>query len=182
MSSNSHEVNHEVNGKELGVKNTIKTAPTNKNTHRNLKKYSDGTYMAFVALVESHYQMHGVIIDAETAEAEYQISGPDFEHFITFEPVISQLKENGVIRDYVETLVKQATVNNDWRDKTLTPLQLAVANTMLDLIDTRSQKKKLQDLGVSTAVYSNWLKDPNFNNYLRTRAENLMGDASHELI
>lgn len=58
--------------------------------------------------------------------------------------------------------------------------QLAVANSMLDLQDTRSQKKKLQDLDVSTAKYNSWLRDPAFQSYLRERSESLLGDALPE--
>lgn len=64
--------------------------------------------------------------------------------------------------------------------KSLTPIQLIVANTMLDLIDTRSQKKKLQDLNVSTTTYNTWLKDPTFQGYLKERAEGMLGENQHE--
>ncbi len=40
---------------------------------------------------------------------------------------------------------------SDPRAKRLTEEQLTVANVMLDLRDNRSQKKKLQELGVPTA-------------------------------
>lgn len=62
----------------------------------------------------------------------------------------------------------------------LTPIQLAAANTLLDLTDTRSQRKKLQDLGVSSRQYQAWLKDANFQGYLRERSEGLIGDIQHE--
>jgi hypothetical protein len=62
----------------------------------------------------------------------------------------------------------------------LTAEQLAVANAMLDLQDTRSQKKKLQDLEVSTAKYNAWLRDGAFQTYLRERAEALLGDGLPE--
>lgn len=62
----------------------------------------------------------------------------------------------------------------------LTEQQLVAANTMLDLRDGRSQKKRLQDLGLSTAKWDAWLRDPAFQSYLRARAENLLGDSMHE--
>lgn len=62
----------------------------------------------------------------------------------------------------------------------LTEQQLVVANAMLDLRDNRSQKKKLTEYGISTAKWEAWLRDPVFQNYLRTRAENLLGDNLHE--
>lgn len=67
-----------------------------------------------------------------------------------------------------------------WRDYALTELQLTAANVMLDVSDTRSQKKKLADLGISTQIWQSWLRDPGFQNYLRSRSENLLGDHQHD--
>jgi hypothetical protein len=62
----------------------------------------------------------------------------------------------------------------------LTEEQLVVANTMLDLRDNRSQKKKLTELGVPTQKWEAWLRDPVFQGYLRSRSEALLGDSLHE--
>lgn len=62
----------------------------------------------------------------------------------------------------------------------LTEEQLVAANTMLDLADNRSRKKKLNELGVPTAKWEAWLRDPVFQNYLRTRSEAMLGDNLHE--
>jgi len=62
----------------------------------------------------------------------------------------------------------------------LTPNQLVAANVMLDLRDNRSQKKKLQELGIPTQTWEAWLRDPAFQHYIRTRAENILGDNIHE--
>lgn len=73
-------------------------------------------------------------------------------------------------------------VNPDplWKQQMLTEEQLTVANVLLDITDTRSSKKKLQDLGISTAKYQSFLKDPTYQDYVRTRAENMLGDNQHE--
>lgn len=54
--------------------------------------------------------------------------------------------------------------------------QLACANTLLDFADTRSDKKKLQDLGIASQTYQGWLKDPGFSHYMMQRTEALFGD------
>jgi len=59
----------------------------------------------------------------------------------------------------------------------LTPEQLAVANSILNLADKRSITKKLQDFGVSPAKYGNWRKNESFNNYLRQRSEELLNNS-----
>jgi Helix-turn-helix of insertion element transposase len=62
----------------------------------------------------------------------------------------------------------------------LTEQQLLLANTLLDLNDGRSRKKKMQDLKIPTSTYQAWLRDPAFQQYLRQRSENLLGDNQHE--
>lgn len=58
--------------------------------------------------------------------------------------------------------------------------QLTAANVVFDLTDSRSRKKKLTDLGIPSQKWEAWLRDPGFQNYLRVRAENLLGDNQHE--
>lgn len=58
----------------------------------------------------------------------------------------------------------------------LSPEQLALANSLLNLSDRRSAKKKMDDLKVSPAVFANWQKDPTFNEYLRERSESVLGN------
>jgi hypothetical protein len=62
----------------------------------------------------------------------------------------------------------------------LLPEQLAVANSILDFSDSRSQKKKLEELGVTTQRYQGWLKQEKFQRYLKQRAEALLGETQHE--
>ena len=64
----------------------------------------------------------------------------------------------------------------------LSPVQLIVANRLLDLTDNRSDKKKLQDSGVTTLQYTAWLADPNFTDYMQQRAEGLLGSSQHEIL
>ena len=59
----------------------------------------------------------------------------------------------------------------------LTPEQLAVANSIMNLADKRSITKKLQDFGVSPAKYANWKKNPVFNGYLREQTEAQLGNS-----
>ena len=62
----------------------------------------------------------------------------------------------------------------------LTEDQLICANTLLDVSDNRSRKKKLQELGIPTQKYEAWLRDPAYQQYVRQRGENVLGDNSHE--
>lgn len=84
--------------------------------------------------------------------------------------------------DFLEALERRGLPNpvTDIYQGVLSPLQLAVANALLDLHDNRSQRKKLQEFGVTTAKYNAWLRDPAFKTYLQRRAENFLGDNQHE--
>jgi Helix-turn-helix of insertion element transposase len=62
----------------------------------------------------------------------------------------------------------------------LTAEQLAVANIILDFTDRRPQKKKLEELGIGSQRYQGWLKQPEFQRYIRGRAEALLGNVQHE--
>lgn len=162
----------------------------------------------FVSLMTQYYGIYGSVMSPAQATDEYLFTSDEFLGLISNEYVQSALVERGVVipSSYLATLkqltegspeslpvtkprrVGKATSNPEppeapkdkWQDKTLTPIQLMVANAMLDLVDTRSQKKKLQDMGVSTAQYQMWLKSPVFSDYLKLRAEAMLGENQHE--
>ncbi|HET7713253.1 MAG TPA: hypothetical protein VFK94_02120 [Patescibacteria group bacterium] len=73
--------------------------------------------------------------------------------------------------------LRGVTIGNDPFSKmnALTEEQLTVANVLLDRDDNRSRKKKLADLGVSSAQLNAWYRDPAFQNYLRERTEGALG-------
>ena len=52
--------------------------------------------------------------------------------------------------------------------------QIATANLLLDFTDSRPQAQKLRALGVLPATYQGWLSNPEFNKYMRQRAEYLI--------
>lgn len=63
----------------------------------------------------------------------------------------------------------------------LTPKQLAAVQIMFDFTDGRSDTKKLRDLGLNTQTWQNWLQDPSFQTYLRSKASNLFKLNLHEV-
>ena len=69
---------------------------------------------------------------------------------------------------------------SSWKDHSLSEEQLLCANAVLDSTDNRSRRKKLAELGISTQKYEQWMRDPVFSSYLRTRAEALLVDSAHE--
>jgi hypothetical protein len=59
--------------------------------------------------------------------------------------------------------------------------QLRAINILLDFNDTRSDKKKLESLGIKTSTYQTWKKDIAFQDYIAKRALNLIGDNLDEV-
>lgn len=125
-----------------------------------------------VTFLDQHYQLSGELLTAERAFKEFGIPVGQFKAALDNTEVREALVERGIIFERFE--------RDDWTKESLTPMQLMVANQLLDLTDTRTNKKKLQDLGVSTLQYNAWLKDPVFKNYMHKRAEQMIGDNKHE--
>jgi hypothetical protein len=59
----------------------------------------------------------------------------------------------------------------------LSPEQIRLINEMLNVSDTRSERKKLADAGISAAKWAGWKQDPKVREYIRTRSESILGDA-----
>lgn len=59
----------------------------------------------------------------------------------------------------------------------LTAEQITVINTMLSLSDTRSERKKLSDMGIQARTWEGWKRDPVVMEYMREVSERLLADA-----
>jgi hypothetical protein len=130
----------------------------------------------FITVLDMHWGVTGELITAEQAEEKYRIPVGVFEQCMKKQYLLDALAERGI------TAKIDLADAEQWRHATLTPEQLLVANTMLDLIDTRNDRKKLNDLGVSSAKYNAWLRQPEFRAYLQGRAESLLGASQHEAL
>ena len=125
-----------------------------------------------VTFFSQYYNLTGELLTADKAEEDFNVPKELVSNSLANDLFIKALEERGInFSRFADT----------WLSKSLTPQQLIVANTLLDLTDQRSNKKKLQDLGVSTATYQTWLKDPVFANYVHTRAEQSLGENKHEV-
>lgn len=134
----------------------------------------------FVSLMIQYFSVNNELMPYDVALTKYSFTHDEFIELATDPLVQAAIQEQGFnVRAFKSLdLSKPEPVGLEpdadvveWEEQALTPLQLFCANMMLDLVDTRSQKKKLQDLGVSTTLYNNWLKDPVFSKYMRDRAE-----------
>jgi hypothetical protein len=63
----------------------------------------------------------------------------------------------------------------------LSPEQMHAVAVMTDLVDRRSDEKKLRDLGITTRQWATWLQDDYFAEYLRDRSEKMIANSTHEI-
>lgn len=157
-------------------------APTNEVTLANREQRGTLTpdELDFVTIVHYEYGLSGTLPHSDFLQSEYKYDANTVLQYYSSEGVKAALSERGVELTKHEAELDLKPTNPGKPKLKLTPLQLVVANSLLDLTDTKSEKKKLQDLGISTKVYQSWLRDPDFSHYLRERAEAMIGDVQHE--
>lgn len=142
---------------------------------------SDGTVAKSATLSEKHYRLMTFL------EQRYLTTGmiPTSEVCVESGVCAASFYLNAFkSTKFVDALAARGIsirgIGKDQDHGILTEEQLVAANVMLDLRDNRSQRKKLGDLNIPTARWEGWLRDTAFQNYLRQRAENLLGDNLHE--
>ncbi len=136
---------------------------------------SDDEY-EFLQFLEQYWFEYNLIPSADRA-VELGIPTPLYTNCFKSSEFRKECLERGI------SLKGLASVGDgtkaEWQNYMLTEEQIMVANTLLDQVDSRSEKKKLADMGVSTAKYQGFLKDPGYQNYIRARAENALGEHQH---
>jgi len=133
----------------------------------------------FINFLEQYWYEHGTIPTKDYANSLGLNADVLWKHFSSADFRDAVLSRGISLRGLAE-LSGPPGSNNKSNSKSLTELQLGVANALLDLRDNRSQKNKLKDFGVSTLQYQGWLRDPVYKHYIQTRAEHYLGDNQHE--
>lgn len=120
-------------------------------------------------LFEQEWMLHGSVPSKERCEG-YGFAGVFYDRALKDSEFVQALVARGIRLSGV--------TDND--TAILTEEQLVCANTLLDVSDNRSRKKKLAELGIPTQKYEAWLRDPAYQSYIRQRGENILGDNTHE--
>lgn len=155
-------------------------APTNEATKANAAKTQGLTSAEaeFVTIIDYEWNLKGNINPDGICD-EYGYEKAVFDKLAASPSVHAALLERGV---NVKAIAPDSEIAKALGRSKLTPIQLIVANSMLNLIDTRPPKKKLTDAGVTPYQYQAWMKDPDFRNYMHERSEGLLEDVSHEVM
>ncbi len=134
--------------------------------------------LGVVLYIEHYHSTTGLI------PSDADIIGHIQTHSMSLGPLeLNNLKSNHLFKASLES--RGITVNYDpnkqLRDvTTLTARQMAAASVMMNLVDRRSNEKKLRDLGISTEEWTNWTQDARFTEYLRERSEVMINNSVHE--
>jgi hypothetical protein len=123
------------------------------------KEYELITYM------EMEYHLRSVLPTLEQCVQTLDITKTDYVK-ATNKPIFIQ----AIINRGIKASALNATTK---ASKVLSTEQMIAINTILDRNDTRSDKKKLADLGINTQTYAGWQKDPVFKQYYIDRCEAL---------
>lgn len=155
-------------------------APTNEATIQKAQDtHLNPKVLEFVTIIDYEWNLNGNI-DPDSIQSEYGYTKDEYVALCNDPTAIATLNERGVLPQHYYVAVGDYELP---AIKTkISPIQLKAANALLDLTDTRSNKKKLQDLGIKSTQYNAWLRDPEFTKYLQMRAESLIGDSQHEAL
>lgn len=127
---------------------------------------------------EQMYTLYGDLPSKEKSES----NGFDSLYYgrLTGDNNIGRAYRAQLVAREIPTGVLDELIGVRKRSEVLTELQYTTAVVMLDLRDTRPQIKKLTELGVSTTKYNAWLRDPTYQNFVRTLAEKMLEGNQHE--
>lgn len=127
--------------------------------------------LEFAIIVEQEFMLHGHIPSYERVDELMGCTRQFYSRCLENEDIIGHLQVAGI---RIPQLIQGRT-------GALSAEQLKCVNTLLDFNDNRSDRQKLKALGISSATYSTWKKDPGFQAYMQQRAENLFGDNLDEV-
>jgi hypothetical protein len=138
------------------------------------KKYLNEVERELVIFIEKFHSMAGVPPE-ETAMEDYLKSLG-----------YTSIDQKKIRKMLVEPLFRKSldargiVIGSQHVTGQLSVRQMTAAAVMTNLIDRRSDQKKLQDLGISTQEWAGWMQDRSFNDYLIGRTERLLGNSVHE--
>ena len=140
----------------IGFPSTLaKRSPEPEKTSRKLTQ----NQTKVLSYIEQRYYETGLIATTEACGSALDLPVGVIRTCLSAEIVKSALLARGIDLERVDDLT------------VLTPVQLALANMLLNIHDKTSVRMKLEALNVTSQQYHAWLRQPAFQNYLRKRAE-----------
>lgn len=123
---------------------------------------------------ETQWVLHGELPGFEKASFAFDWATPDF---------IQGCYDDETFRKglVARGITPPPTSNEPHYEGVLTGRQVAAIRAIYDIHDNRSDRKKLQDLNISTQEWNGWKKDPTFAKVIAQLTEALFGDNIDEV-
>lgn len=118
-----------------------------------------------IGFCESEWFLRGALPTPETLSNNFNKTSKWVTEFLQKEEVQASFKARGI--PVIE-------------GRDLSAEQITVINAMLNLSDTRSERKKLADFEITARVWEGWKKDPKVREYMRARSEDILNGAIPE--
>ena len=115
-----------------------------------------------ISYCEQQWFLQGVLPTPETLCDKFKMTHRTINTFLEKEEVKQSFDARGI-----------PTISG--RD--LTPEQITALNTMLNVYDRRSERKKLQDMGIDPRKWDAWRRDPKVQEYMANRTEQILSGA-----
>lgn len=128
----------------------------------------------FINYCEQQWVLHGTLPGAEKASFAFDFADGEF---------IEECWKNADFRKgLIGRGITPPPIDSEPRyDGVLTGRQIAAIRAIYDVHDNRSDRKKLQDLRISTQEWNGWKKDPTFNKVITQLTEALFTDNIDEV-
>ena len=115
-----------------------------------------------VSFCEQSWFLRGSLPTPELLQTEFKMTARAIKAFLEREEIQESFDGRGI-----PTIV----------GRSLSPDQITAINTILNFADTRSEKKKLADMNISTVQWNGWRANPAFKEYLLNRTEGILADS-----
>lgn len=118
-----------------------------------------------VATIEESWMSHASIPSPREIAEAFGIPESRASQLLTSDEIVGVLKSRGI------PTTSAAGLN---------PEQVTAINTVINPMDTRSRRKKLQEMDISAAKWAGWMKQPKFKEYYALQSKVLLEEAIPE--
>jgi len=140
------------------------------------REYLEDWEREVVSFIERYHAVGGVA-PGDSEILDYVNDFCDVEEELT-EDGLEALKNDFLFQESMR--VRGIIINEGSVNKNLTPRQMAAVAAMLNLIDKRSDEKKLRDLGIHTEEWATWMLNDKFAAYVNGRTEKMIMNSTGE--
>lgn len=131
-----------------------------------------------VSSIERYYWIHSKMPPVDYIATDVNFPYNDVVKILEHPTTKAKLVDKGIINNYqAERMSSYLTFLELAHDHPgLDPIQILAANMLLNTADRRSERKKLEEIGVKPQTLAAWKRQPAFMEFYRKRAKNIFGE------